>query len=215
MQISSAGPVSVAWPSSSVDLQVAAGQVHGHRALAPAVGDAGRAGRDRARARRERLPRPALPDADGDVVLAVHPDELDVRAFREALVVLDQRAEPQQLGAVGMPPDDGVRVADRDRRQLDLLAVDVDRLGLADLDGTHLLLDLALAAHRRAAPREGRPRSAPCRRPPRRASQRAAIRVPLPDSSATEPSGFQITTSAVSPSAETTSRIPSEPTPKW
>src|SRR6476646_10262508 len=42
-------------------------------------------------------------------------------------------------------------------------------------------------------------------------SQRAAIRVPLPDSSAVEPSGFQITISACAPSTETTSRIPSDP----
>ena len=48
-----------------------------------------------------------------------------------------------------------------------------------------------------------------------RASQRAAMRVPLPESSAVEPSGFQITTSARSPFAEMTSRMPSEPTPKW
>jgi hypothetical protein len=48
-----------------------------------------------------------------------------------------------------------------------------------------------------------------------RASQRAAIRVPLPDSSAVEPSGFQITTSARSPFAAVTSTMPSEPTPKW
>ena len=68
-----------------------------------------------------------------------------------------------------------------------------------------------IVAPTRRGPTRMRTRSAP----PRRASQRAAIRVPLPDSSATEPSGFQITTSAVSPSAETTSRIPSEPTPKW
>ena len=48
----------------------------------------------------------------------------------------------------GWRADDRVRVADRDRCQLDLLAADVDRLRLADLDGAHLLLDLALAAHR-------------------------------------------------------------------
>jgi len=48
-----------------------------------------------------------------------------------------------------------------------------------------------------------------------RASQRAAIRVPFPESSAVEPSGFQITTSARSPFAEATSTMPSEPTPKW
>ena len=48
-----------------------------------------------------------------------------------------------------------------------------------------------------------------------RASQRAAMRVPLPESSAVEPSGFQIRTSASAPFAEITSRMPSEPTPKW
>ena len=52
-------------------------------------------------------------------------------------------------------------------------------------------------------------------RPSRLASHRATIRVPFPESSAVEPSGFQMTTSAESPSVETTSAIPSEPTPKW
>ncbi len=51
--------------------------------------------------------------------------------------------------------------------------------------------------------------------PLRRASQRAAMRVPLPESSAVEPSGFQITISARGPSTASTSRIPSEPTPTW
>ena len=51
--------------------------------------------------------------------------------------------------------------------------------------------------------------------PLRRASHRAAMRVPLPDSSAVEPSGFQITISARGPSTASTSRIPSEPTPRW
>src|SRR5207253_2469305 len=50
---------------AELDLQVAARQVHGDRALAPAVGDTRRAGSDRARARGERLPRPTLPDGDG------------------------------------------------------------------------------------------------------------------------------------------------------
>ena len=49
--------------------------------------------------------------------------------------------------------------------------------------------------------------------PERSASQRAAIRVPLPESSAVEPSGFQITTSASAPSALTTSSTPSAPMP--
>jgi hypothetical protein len=41
------------------------------------------------------------------------------------------------------------------------------------------------------------------------------MRVPFPESSAVEPSGFQMTTSARAPLAETTSSTPSEPTPKW
>ena len=45
------------------------------------------------------------------------------------------------------------------------------------------------------------------------ASQRAAMRVPLPDISATEPSGFQITISAWAPERFTTSSTPSEPMP--
>jgi len=52
-------------------------------------------------------------------------------------------------------------------------------------------------------------------RPVSRASQRAAIRVPFPESSAVEPSGFQITTSMLAPETDVTSRIPSDPMPKW
>ncbi len=44
-------------------------------------------------------------------------------------------------------------------------------------------------------------------------SQRAAMRTPLPDISATDPSGFQITTSARVPERATTSSTPSEPMP--
>ena len=44
-------------------------------------------------------------------------------------------------------------------------------------------------------------------------SQAAAIRLPLPENSATEPSGFQITISACAPFAPTTSTTPSEPIP--
>ena len=51
--------------------------------------------------------------------------------------------------------------------------------------------------------------------PLRRVSQRATMRVPLPESSAVEPSGFQITISARGPSTASTSRTPSEPTPRW
>ena len=79
-------------------------------------------------------------------MLAVHADELDVRALREARVVLDQRAKTEQLGAIRHSLDHSVRVADRDRSQLDLVAVDVDRLRLPDGDRAHLLLDVATTA---------------------------------------------------------------------
>ena len=62
------------------------------------------------------------PDGDAELVVAVDPQELDVRALGKARVVLDQRSESQQIGAVGLPPDHRVRIADRDRRELDLLA---------------------------------------------------------------------------------------------
>src|SRR3954453_11011038 len=132
-----------------LDPQVAPREVDLNGALAPSVRDGRRAGGDGARARGERLPRPALPDADSDVVSAVDAHELDVRSLGEALVRLDERAEAQQLRALGVAADDRVRVADRDGRQLDAFALDGDRLGLADLDSPHLLLDLAAAAHRR------------------------------------------------------------------
>ena len=49
--------------------------------------------------------------------------------------------------------------------------------------------------------------------PDRCTSQRAAIRLPLPENSATDPSGFQIAISACAPSVDSTSTTPSEPTP--
>ena len=84
-----------------LDQEVPAGEMDGHGALAPAVRRRGRAHGDGARAGGERLPRSPLPDADRELVRAVHADELDVCALREALVRLDERAEPQQLGASG------------------------------------------------------------------------------------------------------------------
>src|SRR5438034_3137286 len=129
-----------------LDVEVAAGEVHRDRALAPAVGYRGRGGRDGARAGGERLPRPALPDPDCDLVRAVDLDELHVGASREALVLLDERAQAQKLGSVRVAADDGVRVPDRHRRELDRLAADVDRLRLAHLDLAHLLLHFTVAA---------------------------------------------------------------------
>ena len=115
----------------------------------------------------------------------------------------------------GSPADDRVRIADRDRRELDLLAAHVDRLPLPHLDLADVHLDLVAARACARGPRAGR-RGSPPR--PRRSCARASARrcaCRCPDSSAVEPSGFQITTSASAPFAEMTSRMPSEPTPKW
>ena len=90
-------------------------------------------------------PCPALPDDDAEVARRVGPHELDVRALREALVALDKWAEPQQLIALRLAPEDGVRVADRDRRELEALAADLDRLGRADLGEPEIDLDLVSA----------------------------------------------------------------------
>src|SRR4051794_11177622 len=99
-----------------------------HRALAPTLCDRGRRGGDRAAARRERFAGPAFPDAHGDVVWSVDAHQLDVRALREATVSLDQRTEPEKLVAFRITSHDRMRIPDRDRRELDVLAADVDRL---------------------------------------------------------------------------------------
>src|SRR5262245_23090264 len=156
-----------------LDAQVAAREVHRDRALAPAVRDRRRARSDRARPGGERLPRPPFPHADRQLVLIVHAHQLDVRALREARVMLDQRAETEQFGAIRQALDHGMRVPDRDRGELDVLAVDLDRLRLPDVDRAHLLLDVALAAeprehHARADEEPNLVGAAPSRKPARR-----------------------------------------------
>ena len=80
---------------------------------------------------------------------AVDSYELDVRPLRKPLVVLDRRPEPEELVVLGRVPDDRVRVADRNRDHLVLLAVDLERFPLPHLDLAHLRLDLLPVAHRR------------------------------------------------------------------
>ena len=105
---------------------------------------------------------------------------------------LEQRPDPRQLGGVAF--DDRVRVADVDRREADA----VDLLGLADDDLAEVLLDEAAARSMRACTSRGPTRTVTSSAPVRSASQRAAMRVPLPDISAREPSGFQIAISSQS-----------------
>src|ERR671936_482159 len=101
------------------------------RALAPAVSDRRGRRRDGARSRRERHPYSALPHTDREVVRSVHVHELHVRPLRKARMSLDQRPEPTYVR--GITADDSVRIADRDRRELDLLAVEADGLPLPDV----------------------------------------------------------------------------------
>ena len=118
---------------------------------------------------------------------------------------LEQR--PDQRQVVGVADDHCVRVADGDRDDLEAR----DSLALVDLDRP----DAPVRSRRPATGVRRRSRS-PTRTvtssaPLRSASHRATIRVPLPDSSAVDPSGFQITISASRPATATTSRMPSEP----
>lgn len=57
-------------------------------------------------------------------------------------MALEQRPEPQQLLAVGVTPDDGVRIAHGDAGELDPLIAELDRLRLVHLDRPDLEPDL-------------------------------------------------------------------------
>ncbi len=65
-------------------------------------------------------------------------------------MALEERPEPEEIAAVVLEPDHGVRVADGDRCHLERLAVDVEGLGPADLDRPELLLDEPVGADLRA-----------------------------------------------------------------
>src|SRR4030095_13775586 len=82
----------------------------------------------------------ARPDARADAAGAVDSRDLDVRSAREAGVALEQRANPADLGRVSL--HDRVRVADRDRDELDAF----DDLRRADLARPKRRLDQAPAA---------------------------------------------------------------------
>ena len=63
-------------------------------------------------------------------------------------VILDQRAQAEELVALRLAADDCMRVADRDRHEFDALVADVDRLRLPHLDRANVHLDLLAVAHR-------------------------------------------------------------------
>jgi 2,3,4,5-tetrahydropyridine-2-carboxylate N-succinyltransferase len=94
---------------------------------------------DGARPGGARLTDAALPDTRPHAPRRLDVRHLDVRPLREARMPLEQRPHTLNLGWVAA--DDGVRVADRDRDELDA----VDRLRLPHLDCPQVLLDDAVA----------------------------------------------------------------------
>ena len=205
-----------------VDRQLPAVEMHrdGRVAAAQDVRDrgAGRAGPGG-----ERLPHAALEDPRLDRVRRELRPPAHVRAVGELRVVLDRRADGREVERL-----ERASVGHADRR-----------LRVADLD---VLVAPACARRPRARP----PRAAahgPCRPcsaspsamrgrsspatvwiensrasvQPRRCRYMIASRAPLPDSSASDPSGLKIRSRATNPgsSGAESSSTPSPPTPRW
>jgi hypothetical protein len=80
---------------------------------------------------------------------AVDADELHVRPRRETGVLLDPRAEVAHVIALGFAPHHGVRIADRDRRELHVLSIHIQHLRLSDLDLPDIELHHSVATHER------------------------------------------------------------------
>ena len=179
------------------DVEIAAREADLHVACTQRGGD-----RDRARPRRPGLPDTALPDARLDRSGVDAPRNLDVRAVGKARMGLEQPARCRQLRRIAV--DHGVRIADVDGRETHAL----DLVRFAD-DHGQPLLDQAAGAASRAAPRRSPDANRDGVGAGLLASHRAAMRVPLPDISAREPSGFQITISSQSGPRPFTSRMPS------
>jgi hypothetical protein len=134
--------------------------------------------------------------------------------FGKALVGLDRRPESQELVALRRVADDRVRVADGDRNHLVLLPVDVQRLLLPHFDGAHLGLDLLPVAHRRddLTRSDDDPdaiETVPAREPAGGDSR------PVPGQLRGRPVRVPDHDLRQSPFVDTTSTMPSEPTPKW
>ena len=60
---------------------------------------------------------------------------------------LDARPEPSQLTALGLAADDGVRVADRHRRELNPLVAEIEQLTRPHLDLSDIEADEAAVVH--------------------------------------------------------------------
>ena len=175
--------------------ELSAGHRHANGAVAPASGDRGGPDGNRRRSGRARLACPSLPDEHADHAPRVGARQLHVRPPGEPRVHLERRTDPKEVvPRQHVATHHRMRVADVDRNERDPLTRQVERFVLPN----HRLADL-LADE----PSGSRGTDAPTRRlhldhlrPPSRRSHAAAIRVPFPDISALEPSGFQIAISA-------------------
>src|SRR5947209_4743718 len=96
---------------------------------------------DGARPRRGGLADAPLPDPAAHLAGAVDADDLHVRSGWEPRMRLEERPDAHDL--IRVAAHDGVRVADRDRDELDPL----DGLPRANLDLAHVRLELAVVEH--------------------------------------------------------------------
>ena len=62
-------------------------------------------------------------------------------------MVLDERAEPEQVDPVGLTTDNCMRVSDGRRRELERLAAQVECLRFLHVHGTHVHFDVLVASH--------------------------------------------------------------------
>ena len=211
-------------------LELAAVQAHGHGAVGAAQ-HRGHRGAGRAGARRHGLPHPALEDARADRGVALPAPERDVRAVREQLVVLDRRAQLGQVELLELVVDldRALRVADRHELEVESSRPADSRVPRPSSppDGKSGSRQLR-AAHVDRAGRGSpvmRGRTSPAAVEienvsesvqPLRRRYITASRTPLPDSSASDPSGLKIRSvghEAALLGRRDSSSTPSAPTP--
>ncbi len=150
----------------------------------------------------------AFPDARLDDSATAQARDLNVGSPWEALMRLEQRPDLQQVAWVTR--DDRMRIPDVDGDEAD--ALDLLRRSRDGYVVAEILLDPAFVLGSSLATTSRAPtRTVTCVAPVSSASHRAAMRVPLPDISACDPSGFQITISSASSRRPMTSSTPSAP----
>ena len=196
-----------------LDPKLAAGHADGDGALAPAVRDGGGRSGDGARARRARLARRRAPTR----ARSARSGRRRGRAGRSSAPGSARAARSAgRAGAGRRGRRRGARPRAGSRPTPRVSSIRSPPSAIVSVSPTSTSpTPIATRPSSRTAAGYARPETAivTCGVPARAASHAAAMRLPLPENSATEPSGFQITISARLPSAETTSTTPSEPMP--